>query len=272
MKKFGLFLLLSFVTLVISACSSGEAATKVKVGISGSDTTIWDYVAEKAKEEGIDVEIVRFSDYVQPNMALAEGEIDANAFQTVSYFDAFIKEHELDLTPIATTVIAPMGLYSEKHDRVESIPEGGTIALPNEATNMGRGLLLLQDAGLIKLEEDFDGNGSLDKIVENPKNLKFELLVAGQTPRVLPDVDASIINNGIAVDAGYSPLEDSIYHEDETATPYINIIAVQEKDKDNKTLKKLAEIYQTEDVADFIIEERDGNSIPTFVPLSEIGH
>ncbi|MYL60049.1 MetQ/NlpA family ABC transporter substrate-binding protein, partial [Virgibacillus halodenitrificans] len=106
----------------------------------------------------------------------------------------------------------------------------------------------------------------------NPKNLNFELLVAGQTPRVLPDVDASIINNGIAVDAGYSPLEDSIYHEDETATPYINIIAVQEKDKDNKTLKKLAEIYQTEDVADFIIEERDGNSIPTFVPLSEIGH
>lgn len=270
MKRFRLFLLLSLLVLV-TACSSGEAK-KVKIGISGSDTTIWDFVAEQAEKEGIDIEIVRFSDYVQPNMALAEGEIDANAFQTVSYFDAFIEEHDLDLTPIATTVIAPMGLYSEKHDSVESIPEGGTIALPNEATNMGRGLLLLQEAGLLKLEEGFDGNGSLDKIVGNPKKLNFELLVAGQTPRVLPDVDASIINNGIAVDAGFSPLEDAIYHEDETATPYINIIAVQEKDKDNETLKKIGEIYQTDEVADFIKNEYDGNSIPTFVPLSEIGY
>ncbi|WP_337969504.1 MetQ/NlpA family ABC transporter substrate-binding protein [Virgibacillus salexigens] len=272
MKKLFVFLALILSTIVITACSSSDAATTVKVGISGSDTTIWEYVAKKAKEEGINVEIVRFSDYVQPNLALAEGEIDANAFQTVSYFDAFIKEHNLDLTPIATTVIAPMGLYSEKHDQPEDIPEGGTIALAKEATNMGRGLLLLKEAGLIKLEEGFDGNGSLDKIVENPKNLQFELLVAGQTPRVLPDVDASIINNGIAVDAGFSPLDDAIYHEDETATPYINIIAVQEKDKNNEVLKQLAEIYQTEDVANFIEEERNGNSIPTFVPLSEIGH
>ncbi|WP_042220842.1 MetQ/NlpA family ABC transporter substrate-binding protein [Oceanobacillus manasiensis] len=272
MKKVSLFLLLVSISLVISACSSGDAATKVKVGISGSDTTIWDYVSEKAEEEGIEVEIVRFSDYVQPNLALSEGEIDANAFQTISYFDAFIEEHDLDLTPIATTVIAPMGLYSEKHETVEDIPEGGTIALAKEATNMGRGLLLLEEAGLIKLEEGFDGNGSVDKIVENPKNLKFEQIVAGQTPRVLPDVDASLINNGIAVDAGFSPIDDSIYHEDETATPYINIIATQSKDKDDETLNKLAEIYQSDDVADFIIEERDGNSIPTFVPLSEIGH
>ncbi|API92240.1 lipoprotein [Virgibacillus pantothenticus] len=272
MKKVTFIFFLLITSVIISACSSSEASSTVKVGISGSDTSIWDYVAEKAKKEGINVEIVRFSDYVQPNLALAEGEIDANAFQTVSYFDAFIKEHDLDLTPIATTVIAPMGLYSEKHDKPEDIPKGGTIALAKEATNMGRGLLLLQDAGLIKLADDFDGNGSLDKIVENPKNLQFELLVAGQTPRVLPDVDASIINNGIAVDAGLSPLADSIFHEDETATPYINIIAVQEKDKNDKVLKKLADIYQTDDVAKFIEKERDGNSIPTFVPLSEIGY
>ncbi|WP_164215661.1 MetQ/NlpA family ABC transporter substrate-binding protein [Virgibacillus sp. YIM 98842] len=272
MKKIGLFILLTLLMIVISACSSSNAASQVKIGISGSDTTIWDYVAEKAEAEGIEVEIVRFSDYVQPNLALAEGEIDANAFQTVSYFDAFIEEHNLDLVPIATTVIAPMGLYSEKHDSVDDIPDGGTIALANEATNMGRGLLLLQDAGLIELEEGFDGNGSVDKIVENPKNLEFELIVAGQTPRVLPDVDASIINNGIAVDAGFSPLDDAIFHEDETATPYINIIATQEKDKDDETLNQLAEIYQSDDVAEFIFEERDGNSIPTFVPLSEIGY
>lgn len=272
MKKLLLGLLIVTVALVGTACSSSKAASKVKIGISGSDTTVWDYVSKQAKEEGINIEIVRFSDYVQPNMALAAGEIDANAFQTVSYFDAFIKEHDLDLVPIGTTVIAPMGLYSEKHDDVSDIPEGGTIALANEATNMGRGLLLLQEAGLIQLEEGFDGNGALDKIVENPKNLKFELLVAAQTPRVLPDVDASIINNGIAVDAGFSPLDDAIFHEDETATPYINIIATQAKDKDDKVLNKIVDIYQSDDVKDFIIEEYKGNSIPTFVPLSNIGH
>ncbi|MFD2761364.1 MetQ/NlpA family ABC transporter substrate-binding protein [Lentibacillus juripiscarius] len=270
MRKIGLFLLFMSLIAVSSACSS-DAVSTVKVGISGSDTTVWDFVAKKAEKEGINVEIVRFSDYVQPNLALAEGELDANAFQTVSYFDAFIEEHDLDLAPIATTVIAPMGLYSEKYDSPEEIPEGATIALPKEATNMGRGLLLLQEAGLIELVEDFDGNGSIDKIAENPKSLTFETLVAAQTPRVLPDVAASIINNGIAVDAGFSPLDDSIFHENETATPYINIIAVQEKDKDDETLQKLADIYQSDDVKELIEKEYDGNQIPTFVPLEKIG-
>ncbi|QKY68637.1 MetQ/NlpA family ABC transporter substrate-binding protein [Lentibacillus sp. CBA3610] len=270
MRKLLFLVYLTGLTVMISACSvSGEST--VKVGISGSDTTVWDFVAEKAKEQGINVEIVRFSDYVQPNLALAEGELDANAFQTVSYFDAFIEEHNLDLAPIATTVIAPMGLYSEKYESPEELPDGATIALPKEATNMGRGLLLLQDAGLIELEEDFDGNGSLDKIVENPKNLQFETLVAAQTPRVLPDVAASIVNNGIAVDAGFSPLNDSIFHENETATPYINIIAVNEEDKDDEVLQQLADIYQSEDVKEVIEEEYEGNQIPTFVPLEEIG-
>lgn len=270
MKKLGSVVLVLLLAILISGCSS--KSDKVKVGISGSDTTIWDYVAELAEEEGIDIEVVRFSDYVQPNLALAEGEIDLNAFQTVSYFDAFIKEHDLALVPIATTVIAPMGLYSEKHESVEDLPEGATIALANEATNMGRGLLLLQDAGLITLEDGFDGNGAIDKIVDNPKNIKLELLAAGQTPRVLPDVDASIINNGIAVDAGLYPLEDAIFHEDETATPYINIIASTEDDKDNETYLKIAEIYQSDKVKELIIEDSNGNSIPTFVPLDNIGY
>lgn len=271
MRKILVLFILISAAVVTTACSGNEEST-VSVGISGSDTTVWDFVAEKAKEEGINVEIVKFSDYIQPNLALAEGEIDANAFQTVSFFDAFIKEHDLDLVPIATTVIAPMGLYSEKYDSIEDIPDGASIALPKEATNLGRGLLLLQEAGLIKLEDDFNGKGGLDKIVENPKNLQFKPLVAAQTPRVLPDVAASIINNGIAVDAGFSPLDDSIFHESETATPYINIIAVQEKNKDDKTLQKLADIYQSKDVKKLIQKEYDGNQIPTFVPLSKIGY
>lgn len=270
MKKLGSFLLIILLAVFISGCSS--KSDKIKVGISGSDTTIWDYVAELAEKEGIEIEVVRFSDYVQPNLALAEGEIDLNAFQTVSYFDAFIEEHNLDLVPIATTVIAPMGLYSEKHGSVEDLPEGATIALANDISNMGRGLLLLQDAGLITLADDFDGDGSIDKIVDNPKNIKLEPLAAGQTPRVLQDVDASIINNGIAVDAGLYPLEDAIFHEDETATPYVNIIAAKTEDKNNETYQKIVEIYQSDAVKELVIEDSNGNSIPTFLPLSNIGY
>ncbi|WP_113927248.1 MetQ/NlpA family ABC transporter substrate-binding protein [Bacillus sp. P14.5] len=274
MKKLLLALLISAVAVAGAACSSstsGEETKKVKIGVSGSDNRIWDFVSEKAEKEGIEVEIVRFSDYVQPNIALAEGELDANAFQTISYFNAFKKEHDLDLVPIATTVIAPMGIYSDKYKSADEIPEGGKIAVPNEATNMGRALLLLQEAGLITLPEDFDGNGAVEKIVDNPKNLEIVPVVAGQTPRVLPDVAASIINNGIAVDAGFNPTEDSIFHESETATPYINIIAVRAEDKDNETLQKLGELYQQDDVKEFIEKEYKGSTIPTFVPLSEIG-
>lgn len=269
MKKLLSFAILTVLLLTAVGCSKDNET--IKIGVSGTDNRIWDFVAKKAEKEGLDIEIVSFSDYVQPNLALAQKELDANAFQTISYFEAFIKEHNLDLTPIATTVIAPMGLYSEKYENVEDIPEGGKIAVPNEATNMGRAFLLLQEAGLITLPEDFDGNGSLDKIVENPKNLEIVPVVAGQTPRVLPDVAASIINNGIAVDAGFNPTEDSIFHEDNTATPYINIIAVRTEDKNREDLQKLAELYQEDDVKEFIEKEYKGSTIPTFVPLSEIG-
>ncbi|WP_394139788.1 MetQ/NlpA family ABC transporter substrate-binding protein [Cytobacillus oceanisediminis] len=275
MKK----LLLSFIILTLAvftaACSSasgGEEETKkIKLGVSGSDTRIWDFISEKAEKEGIEIEVVTFSDYVQPNVALAEGDLEANAFQTVAYFDTFIEEHNMDLSPIATTVLAPMGLYSEKVKSPEEIPEGGKIAIPNDASNGGRALLLLEEAGLIKLSEDYDGNLDLNKIIENPKNIELVEMVSAQTPRALPDVAASIINNGIAVDAGFNPTKDSIYLESETATPYVNIIAVRTEDKDNETLKRIAELYQEDDVADFINEEYKGSMIPTFIPLSDIG-
>jgi D-methionine transport system substrate-binding protein len=275
MKKLLLSIIIITLAILSAACaektSEGKESTTVKLGVSGTDTRIWDFVAKKAEKEGINIEIVSFSDYVAPNTALAEGEIDVNAFQTVAYFDVFIKEHKLDLVPIATTVLAPMGIYSEKYKDVKDIPDGAKIALPNDASNQGRALLLLQEAGLIELPEDFNANGDLNQIKENPKNIEFVPVVPAQTPRALPDVAASLINNGIASDAGLSPLEDAIFVESETATPYLNIIAVQAKDKDNKTYKRLAELYQSEDTAKFIEKEYKGNMIPTFVPLSNIG-
>jgi D-methionine transport system substrate-binding protein len=276
MRKLLLSIIIFTLAVLGAGCSeektsSGKETKEIKLGISGTDTRIWDFIAKKAEKEGIDIEIVKFSDYVAPNTALAEGELDVNAFQTVAYFDVFIKEHNLDLVPIATTVLAPMGIYSEKYKDVKDIPDGAKIALPNDASNQGRALLLLQEAGLIKLPKDFDANGDLTQIKDNPKNIEFVPMVPAQTPRALPDVAASLINNGIANDAGLSPLKDAIFVESETATPYINIIAVNEKDKDDKTLKRIAELYQEEDTAAFIEKEYEGNLIPTTVPLSKIG-
>ncbi|MFE5278703.1 MetQ/NlpA family ABC transporter substrate-binding protein [Bacillus cereus] len=275
MKKILLSLILLTLAVFAVGCSSdstqGKETAKVKLGISGTDTRIWDFISKKAEKEGIEIELIKFSDYVAPNTALAEGELDVNAFQTVAYFDVFIEEHNLDLVPIATTVLAPMGIYSEKHKDVNDIPEGAKIALPNDASNQGRALLLLQEAGLIGLPEDFDPNGNVNQVTDNPKNFEFIEVVPAQAPRVLPDVAASLINNGIAQDAGLKPLTDAIYYEGETATPYINIIAVRAEDKDDKTLNRIAELYQEEDTAKFIEEEYDGNLLPTFVPLSNIG-
>ncbi len=262
-------------TLILSGCSGDSASGSgkketVKVGVNGSGVPIWEYMKEKAAKEGIEIEIVEFADYVRPNQALADGDIDLNAFQTISYFDSFVEEHNLDLVPIGSTIIAPMGIYSEKYKSVDDLPNGSKVALPQEATNMGRALLLLQEAGLIQLKEGFDQSQGLDAIKENPKNLEFTPVVAAQTPRVLPDVAASIINNGVAVEAGLVPVDDSIYIEGAESKPYINIIAAQEKDKDNKTYKKIVELYQEDDVAEHIKKTYKDSLIPTFVPVSEL--
>lgn len=273
MKKFVLVLIVLTLSL-LAACGnkdegSAEGSNKVKVGVSSGDTRTWDYIVDIAKEKGLEVELVKFNDYVQPNIALAEGEIDANAFQTISYFDEFKEDQKLELEAIASTVIAPMGIYSKKHKALEDLPDGATIALPNEGTNFGRALLLLQEAGLITLTDDFEGIGAADKIKDNPKNLKFEAVAAGNTPRFLDDVDASVINNNFAVEADIA-LDEALFHESATAKPYINIIAAQTGDADRPELQQLVEIYHSEEVEKFIIEEYKGSSIPTFVSLDEL--
>lgn len=277
MKKL-LIVLISLTLGLLAACGNTEEettgdstgdTTKVKVGISSGDTRTWDYIVDIAKEQNIDIELVKFNDYVQPNIALAEGEIDANAFQTISYFDEFKTAQNLDIEAIGSTVIAPMGLYSKKHKALEDLPDGATIALPNEGTNFGRALLVLQEAGLITLTDDFEGIGAINKIKDNPKNLEFEAVAAGNTPRFLDDVDASIINNNYAIEADLA-LDDALFHESATAKPYINIIAVKSGNADKPELQKLVEIYHTKEVEDFIIETYKGSSIPTFVSLEEL--
>lgn len=274
MKKTLTLLLLTLLALALAACGNNtegaDGQRKISLGISGSDTTIWDFIAEKAAEEGIELEIITFSDYVAPNIALAEGELDLNAFQTISYFDEFVGEHNIDIVPIGSTVIAPMGLYSEKYESIDDLPDGAQIAVPNEATNMGRALLLLQEAGLITLSDDAGLTGTADHIIDNPKNIEIIPMIAAQTPRAMADVAGSIVNNGIAVDAGLNPTEDPIARESETATPYINLIAASAENADDEDFLKIVELYQQEDTADFIVEYSKGAQIPTFISVEEL--
>lgn len=263
------------ITGVFAGCSSKGKSTSaskagkqvIKLGVTGDEHKFWDEIKKKLEKENIDLQLVSFSDYIRPNMALAEGEIDANAFQTIVYFNNFIKERKLELTSLGYTVLAPMGVYSKKIKDIKDLKEGGKVSIPNDATNLGRALILLQDAGLIKLKDGSGVTPTLKDIVENKKNLKISELVATQIPRSIEDVDIAVINNGVAVDAGYSPLKDSIYLEDtkkDSVKNYFNIIAVRTKDKDSEKLKKLIQAYQTEETKKIIQEIYKGATLPAF--------
>ncbi|WP_082630288.1 MetQ/NlpA family ABC transporter substrate-binding protein [Peribacillus muralis] len=275
MKKILVTIMVLAFALVTAACGNEKGASgsgdvkTVKVGVNSGDTRTWEYIVELAKKKNLNIELVTFNDYIQPNLSLSEGEIDANSFQTVAYFDEFIQDQNLKLEAIGSTVIAPMGLYSKKHKSIKDIPDGATIAVPNEATNWGRGLLLLQEAGLITLKDEFNGSGSANIIKDNPKKLKIKPVAAGSTPRLLDDADASTINSNFAVEAGLT-LKDSLFHESKTAKPYINIIAVKKGDTDRPELKKLVELYQSKEVEAFIKKTYKGSSIPAYVTVDEL--
>ncbi|NGY71997.1 methionine ABC transporter substrate-binding protein [Priestia megaterium] len=273
MKK-PIFLLLLLFILVITGCSNSSSSAnskeaKIKVGIRSSELRTWEFIKEKAKKQGLDIELVNFSSAYDPNQALAEGEIDVNAFQHVAYLDSFNQKNGTDIVPIGTTIIAPLGLYSEKYKSLKDIPNGAQIAVPNDPSNWGRALVLLQEADLITVVEGFDSNGGEDKIKSNPKNLKIVPVDSASTPRVMQDTAASIINNGVAVEAGLS-LKDALIHENKTAKPYINVIAARKKDQDKVYLKKLVKVYQSKSTAAFIKKTYKGNYIPTFISLKEL--
>jgi D-methionine transport system substrate-binding protein len=273
MKKFvSLFLVSILIVSALSGCASKGAAASgekkvIKLGVTGTDSRVWNSVKDKLAKENIDLQIISFSDYVRPNLALAEGEIDANAFQTVAYFDKFKTDHKLDLVSIAYTVLAPMAIYSTKLKNINELKDGAKVAVPNDATNGGRALLLLQAAGFITIKDGVGVTPTVKDITSNPKKLEIIELVATQIPRSIADVDAAVINNGVAVEAGYSPVKDSIYLEDtkkESVKNYFNIVAVRAKDKDNKALKRLIELYQTDDTKKLLEELYKGASIPAF--------
>ncbi len=233
--------------IVLAACSGGGNNKKVTLGVASNDIAAWEKVKELAKKENIDIEIKHFSDYNVPNKALSDGDIDMNAFQHFAFLNEYKKAHkDAKIEAISTTVLAPLGIYSKKVKDIKDIKDGAEVTIPNDVSNQARALKLLESAGLLKLKDNFGLNGTIKDIQSNPKNIKIKAVDAQQTARALDDVDFSIINNGVATKAGLNAKKDPIYLEKITSDavkPYINVVAVNSKDKDNKTFKKIIELY-----------------------------
>ena len=252
--------MLRFTTVVSALALSAAAAMAqdIKVGVSpGEHGEIMEEVAKVAEPMGLNIQIIEFSDYVVPNQALADGDLQANSFQHRPYLENQMSDRGFDLVEIGTTITTPMGIYSDKIEDLADLPDGGRVGIPNDPTNGGRALLLLQDLGLIALAE---GTGLVPTpldVSENDKNLRFLELDAAQLPRSLADTDISIINTNYALAAGLSPRNDTIAME-EADSPYVNIIVVRQGDQDEDWAKKLVDAYHSDEVKAFIDEKYDG--------------
>ncbi|MFZ1689416.1 MAG: MetQ/NlpA family ABC transporter substrate-binding protein [Trichococcus flocculiformis] len=250
-----------------SSTADATEPVKVTLGVVGEVNEPWDYVIEELKEkENIEVELVKFTDYTTPNNALAEGEIDLSSFQTEIFMDNYNRDHGTELTTIGYTVMAPLGLYSEKITSINELKDGDTIAIPNDVSNEGRALILLQTAGLIKLDTAAGLVPTTEDVVENRLNLQFQTLESNQTARALQDVTASVINSGMAVDAGFIPSEDAVFLEPvtEDSKPYYNVIAALSEDVDNEVFQTIVAYYQSEGTAKVIEESSKGSQFPVW--------
>lgn len=269
MKKLLLLLIASVV--ILAACGQDKDTKKVTIGIASNDSKSWEKVKELAEKDNIDLEIKQFSDYNVPNTALNDGDIDMNAFQHFAFLEEYKKANKgTEITPIRTSVLAPIGIYSEKLKDIKEVKNGAKVVIPNDVSNQARALKLLEKAGLIKLNENFGLSSSIKDIKDNPKNLDIKAVDAQQTARALSDVDISVINNGVATKAGLDAKKDPLFLEDakgNATKPYINIIAVNSKDKDNETYKKIAALYHSEEAKQALKEDtKDGEIVVDLKP------
>jgi len=233
----------------------------IKVGVTaGPHAEVMEAVKKVAAKDGLTIQIVEFNDYMQPNIALNQGEIDANSYQHQPFLDNQIKDRKYEITAIAQTIIFPMGIYSKKIKKLDELKPGSSVAVPNDPTNGGRALLLLEKNGLIKLNPQAGLKATAKDIVENSRNLKIKELDAAQIPRVLDDVDAAAINTNYAMVAGLVPKKDSIAIED-PKSPYANLIAVRTKDKDDPVFKKLVKAYHSDEVKAFVDQHFKGSVV-----------
>ena len=261
-------LLQSALALALAAALPGAALAQdkssIKVGATaGPHAQILEQVKKVAAKEGLHIQVVEFSDYVQPNAALAAGELDANSYQHQPYLDQQVKDRGYKLVSVAPTVSFPIGIYSKKLKSLDALPQGARVGLPNDPTNGARVMLLLAQKGIIKLKPGAGLKASPLDVVDNPKKLRFVELDAAQLPRSLDDLDAAAVNTNYALPAGLNPRRDAIALESPKG-PYAGVLAVREQDKNAPWVAKLIRAYHAEPVREYIHSEFKGALIPEF--------
>ncbi|MGA2492984.1 MAG: MetQ/NlpA family ABC transporter substrate-binding protein [Roseiarcus sp.] len=254
----------AFIELAVAPASPAAAET-VRVGIiGGEDEDVWKVVAEQAAKSGLTIKTIVFNDYTQPNEALERGDVDANAFQHKPYLDNQIKTRGYHIVPVGFTAVWPIGLYSHKHHSVADLPKGAIIGVPNDPSNEGRALVVLQSVGLIKLR---DGSGILATtadVVANPKDVKIKELDAGVVGRSIDDLDAAVVNTDWALKSGLKPDTDRIAQEPLADNPYRNFIAVKVGHENDAWVKTLVAAYQNNTVKDALAKAYHGTGLPAW--------
>ncbi|REJ17949.1 MAG: methionine ABC transporter substrate-binding protein [Paenibacillaceae bacterium] len=301
-KAFGLMLIIALLVM-LSACGGGSggnggANAEANAGAGGSDNTaanasgdnqasaadesqdaepvtvkvgatpephakILEFVKEKLAAEGVNLEVIVFNDYVQPNVQVYEKQLDANFFQHVPYLDEFNAKKGYDLVKVTGVHIEPIGAYSSKISAIEELKDGAKVAIPNDATNGGRALALLAKHNLITLKDGVGILATVQDIADNPKKLEIVELEAATLPRVLPDVDVAVINTNYALEAGLVPTRDALFIE-ESDSPYVNILVSRPDNKDDEAIRKLAAALNSAEVKQFIEETYEGAVVPAF--------
>ncbi len=236
---------------------------EIKIGATaGPHAEVVEAVAKEAAKQGIKIKVVEFSDYITPDKALADGDIDLASYQHKPFLDNFNSQNGTDLVSIGNTILMRMGIYSNKVKDVKDLPDGAVVAVPNDPTNEGRGLALLQKAGVIKLKDGVGLKATPDDVVDNPKYLQFREIEAAQLPRSLDDVDAAVITMNYVMSAGLNVKEQGIFLEPKDEPLAVMILAARAKDKDNETYKKIADIFHSDAVKQFIVEKYNGTIEP----------
>ena len=246
-----------------AAISANAAETLSVAATAVPHAEILEFVKPTLAKEGVDLKVKVFTDYIQPNVQVAEKRLDANFFQHQPYLDEFNKGKGTNLVSVAGVHLEPLGAYSSKFKKLDEIPSGANVVIPNDATNGGRALLLLQKAGLIKLKDAANILSTPKDIAENPKGLKIRELEAATLPRVLTQVDLALINTNYALEAKLNPEKDALIIEG-SDSPYVNILVARPDNKDSDALKKLVGALHSPEVKQFILEKYKGAVIPAF--------